>query len=161
MSTFVLVHAAAFAGWSWFKIVPRLERRGHKVIARDLPGHGRDRMQLSEITFECLVDSVCAIVDEQAEPVILVGHSWGGGIITQAAEHRSDRIGALVYLAGVLPKNGQSIMDCLALPEAEESLAPGAVEPSATEATCRYGSSWSARTTAPTARTRTGPSSNA
>jgi pimeloyl-ACP methyl ester carboxylesterase len=111
------------------------------VIARDLPGHGRDRTQLSEITFEYLVDSVCAIRDEQAEPMILVGHSWGGGIITQAAEHRPDRIDAMVYLTGLLPKSGQSMMDCLTCPRPRSRSHGVRSSRQPTKVTYRYGSS--------------------
>ena len=57
------------------------------------------------------MDSVCKLLDAQREPVILVGHSMGGGIITQVAEERPERIKQLVYLAAAMPRNGQSMFE--------------------------------------------------
>jgi pimeloyl-ACP methyl ester carboxylesterase len=63
------------------------------------------------ISLSSYVDSVCRIIDAQREPVVLVGHSMGGGIITQAAEYRPERIKTLVYIVALLPKNGEAIFD--------------------------------------------------
>src|SRR4029453_5006580 len=56
----------------------------------------------------------CDIVDAQQEPVILVGHSRGGIVITEVAEHRPDRIRSLVYVSAFLPRNGESLFDLAA-----------------------------------------------
>lgn len=106
MSTYVLVHGAWHGGWCWHKVVPLLEKEGHKVEAPDLPGHGRDKTPISEITLEAYVQSICGILDAQYEPVILVGHSMGGRVIAQAAEYRPARIKLLVYLAAFLEPSG-------------------------------------------------------
>jgi pimeloyl-ACP methyl ester carboxylesterase len=111
MGTFVLIHGAFHGGWCWYKVVPLLEKQGHTVLALDLPGHGRDKTPVAAVTLQLYVDSVCKLLDAQREPVILVGHSMGGGIITQVAEERPERIKCLVYLAGALPRNGQSMFD--------------------------------------------------
>ncbi len=102
MSTYILVHGAWHGGWCWYKVVPLLEKLGHKVEAPDLPGHGKDKTPFSAITFEAQVQYVCKIVDAQSEPVILVGHSLGGQIITQVAEYRPEKIKLLVYLTAIL-----------------------------------------------------------
>jgi len=107
VSTFVLVHGAWHGGWCWHKVVPLLEKEGHKVEAPDLPGHGKDKTPISEITLETYVQSICRILDAQSEPVILVGHSMGGIVITQAAEYRPDRIKMLVYLTAFLLPSGE------------------------------------------------------
>jgi pimeloyl-ACP methyl ester carboxylesterase len=111
MSTFVLIHGAAHGGWCWYKVVAALEKHGHTVLAPDLPSHGRDKTPISAVTLQLYVDSVCKLLDGQREPVILVGHSMGGGIITQAAEERPERIKRLVYLTAALPRNGQSMFE--------------------------------------------------
>jgi pimeloyl-ACP methyl ester carboxylesterase len=109
MSTFVLIHGASHGGWCWYKVVPLLERQGHTVVAPDLPSHGRDKTPLSAVSLQAYVDSVCNVLDAQREPVILVGHSMGGGIITQVAEYRPDKIKTLVYVTAPLLKNGEAM----------------------------------------------------
>ena len=111
MSTYVLVHGAFEGGWVWDKVVPLIENGGHRVLAPDLPGHGGDKTPTTEVTLQLYVDRICAVLDAQPEPVILVGHSMAGVVITQVAEHRPHRIRKLVYLAAFLPQDGQSAGD--------------------------------------------------
>jgi pimeloyl-ACP methyl ester carboxylesterase len=94
-------------GWCWYKVTPLLEELGYTVITPDLPGHGRDKTPLSLVSLSSYVDSVCRIIDAQRDPVVLVGHSMGGGIITQAAEYCPEKIKTLVYIAALLPKPKQ------------------------------------------------------
>lgn len=116
MSTILLIHGSWHGAWCWSKVVPLLEREGHRVIAPDLPGHGADRTPIERVTLQAYVDRVIEHIDAAREPVVLVGHSLGGCIITQTAEHRPDHIKVLVYIAGMLPLNGQSVLD-LRVPE--------------------------------------------
>ena len=109
MSTFVLIHGQCHGGWCWYKVVALLEQ-GHTVVAPDLPSHGRDKTPLSTVTLAAYVDSVCHVLDTQRERVVLVGHSMGGGIITQVAEDRPEKVKVLVYLTALLPQNGESMM---------------------------------------------------
>lgn len=111
MSSFVLIHGGWAGGWVWEKVVPILEAKGHRVSAPDLPGHGSDRTPVGEITLERYVDRVLEALDAETEPVVLVGHSSGGVVITQAAERRPDKIRLLVYLCAYLPGDGQSLFD--------------------------------------------------
>ena len=67
MSPFVLIHGAWQGEWCWDKTVPLLEKRGHTVLAPDLPGHGRDRTPLSMVSLSSYVDSVCRMVDALQE----------------------------------------------------------------------------------------------
>jgi pimeloyl-ACP methyl ester carboxylesterase len=110
MSTFVLIHGAWHGSWCWDKIIPLLRKEGHKVEAPDLPGHGRDKTPIPEISLQAYTDRVCQILDAQSEPVILVGHSMGGVVITQAAEYRPEKIKILVFLTAFLPQNGESLL---------------------------------------------------
>lgn len=111
MSTFVLVHGAWHGGWCWQKVVRRLEAMGHRAVAPDMPGHGADVTPIESVTLDDIVARVCETIDGEAEPVVLVGHSYGGAIITQTAERRADRIKNLVYLTAFLLDDGQSVMD--------------------------------------------------
>jgi pimeloyl-ACP methyl ester carboxylesterase len=110
MSTYVLIHGSWHGAWCWYKIIPLLEQAGHQAIAVDLPGHGRDWTAAREVTLQSYVESVCNILDAQPEPVILVGHSRGGIVISQTAEHRPAKIRTLVYLAAFLIPNGQAML---------------------------------------------------
>lgn len=106
MSTYVLIHGAYHGGWCWNKVVPLLEAAGHEVVAPDLPSHGQDNTPIAEVTLDAYAKRACEVAAAQSEPVILVGHSMGGRVITQAAEHCPDNIETLVYLTANLLKNG-------------------------------------------------------
>ena len=110
MSTYVLIHGSWHGAWCWYKVIPLLEQAGHKAIALDLPGHGRDWTAAREVSMQSYVESVCNILDAQPGPVILVGHSRGGIVISQAAEHRPEKIRTLVYLAAFLIPNGEAML---------------------------------------------------
>lgn len=110
MSTYVLIHGAWHGGWCWYKIVPRLEKAGHSVLASDLPSLGKDKTPVADISLQTWTDAVCRILDAQPEPVVLVGHSRAGIIISQAAEQRPDKVRTLVYLCAFLLRNGQSLL---------------------------------------------------
>jgi pimeloyl-ACP methyl ester carboxylesterase len=110
MSTYVFVHGAWHGAWCWSKVVSLLEGTGHKAIALDLPGHGRDDTPIAQVTFEAYCNKLRGIVEAEPEPIILVGHSMGGRVITQVAELYPDKIKTLVYLAAILLRDGESTM---------------------------------------------------
>jgi pimeloyl-ACP methyl ester carboxylesterase len=92
-------------------VIPLLRRAGHTVIALDLPAHGIDRTPTRAVTLQGYTDQVCAALDAQSEPVILVGHSMGGLVISQAAEQRPDQVAKLVYLTAFLLRDRQTLLD--------------------------------------------------
>jgi pimeloyl-ACP methyl ester carboxylesterase len=108
MSIYVLIHGAWYGAWCWRKVTPLLEKKGHTVIVPDMPAHGEDQTPINEITLDSYADKVCSVVNDQAGQVILVGHSFGGISITQAAEYCPDNIKCLVYVAAFLLPNGTS-----------------------------------------------------
>ena len=110
MNTYVLIHGSWHGAWCWHKIIPLLEAAGHKAIAIDLPGHGRDWTPAGAVTMQSYVDRVVKVLDEQPEPVILVGHSRGGIVISQTAEARPEKVKSLVYLAAFLIPNGEPMI---------------------------------------------------
>lgn len=108
--TYILVHGGWHGAWCWYKIVPLLEAQGHKVIALDLPSHNQDKTLIENITLADDVNKVVEIANQQAGAVILVGHSSGGIVISQAAEILgTQKVAKLVYLDAFLPKNGESV----------------------------------------------------
>jgi pimeloyl-ACP methyl ester carboxylesterase len=110
MSTYVLIHGSWHGAWCWYKVVPRLEQAGHTGLAIDLPGHGRDWTPPQDVSMQSYIDRVCGVLDTLPEPAILVGHSRGGIVISQAAESRPEKIKALVYLAAYLIPNGEAML---------------------------------------------------
>lgn len=75
-----------------------------------MPGHGENRKKdIATITLQDYIDCVVEVLDSQVEPVILVGHSMGGMVISQVAEHRPNKIKNLVYLCAFLLKDGESM----------------------------------------------------
>ncbi|WP_025025976.1 alpha/beta fold hydrolase [Caldalkalibacillus mannanilyticus] len=113
MSTFVFVHGAFHGGWVWSKVSKKLEEAGHRAVSLDLPSHGMDQTPPSQVTLKDYVDCVCKVLDQEQEPVILVGHSMGGMVITQVAEYRPSKIRTLVYLCASIPQNGASLIQTL------------------------------------------------
>jgi pimeloyl-ACP methyl ester carboxylesterase len=91
-------------------MIPRLEARGHRVVAPDLPGHGRDSGPVVGQTADDFAARVESVLDTLDEPVVLVGHSMGGVVIQLVAEHRPERVAALVYLATGPVAHGQTAM---------------------------------------------------
>lgn len=108
MKTFILIHGSWHSAWNWHRLIPILEKAGHKVIAMDLPGMGRDKTPIQEVRMKTTVEKICNLIDSLEEKAILVGHSKNGIMISQAAEYRPDKIEKLVYLAAYLVPNGKT-----------------------------------------------------
>lgn len=111
MSTFVLLHGAWHGGWVWDRVTPLLKEQGHTVIAPDLPGHGSDRRSFSTITLMTYVNDIQQVLVSCKDPVVLVGHSLAGMVITPVAAALPARVQCLVYLTAYVPKSGQSLVD--------------------------------------------------
>lgn len=99
MKTIVLVHGAWADGSSWDRVVPTLLEKGHNVVATHQP--------LSSLADD--VAAVKRVIHAQPGPVLLVGHSYGGVIITEAGN--DDKVTGLVYVAAFGPDAGESVND--------------------------------------------------
>jgi pimeloyl-ACP methyl ester carboxylesterase len=108
--TFVLVHSAWLGGWAWDPVASTLTAQGRTVFAPDLPGHGEDGTPPAEVTMDGYVKRITDILDTLEEPAVLVGHSLGGIVISQAAELRPEKVHALVYLCAFLLPDGASFL---------------------------------------------------
>lgn len=116
MAIFLLVHGMFHGGWCWEPLKDRLEAAGHRVIAPDLAGCGDDPAPASEITLDRWARDIAALAAQAEEPVILVGHSRGGLVVSQAAEHAGpDAVAAIVYLTALMLPDGQSASSLQAL----------------------------------------------
>jgi pimeloyl-ACP methyl ester carboxylesterase len=116
---FVLVHGAFAGAWCWERLTPLLEAEGHSVEAIDLPGHGDDTTPPASVTLDTYVERVGAQLESRDEPAVLVGHSMGGIVTTQAAARYPDRVALLVYVCAFLPGDGDSLVALTQLPEGE------------------------------------------
>lgn len=113
MATYVLIHGAGHGGWCWKRVAIRLQAQGHLVYAPTLTGLG-DRSHLLSDAVDLgmhIADVVNVLEFEDATNVILVGHSYGGAVITGAADRELPRIGQLVFLDAAQPRDGESAFD--------------------------------------------------
>jgi pimeloyl-ACP methyl ester carboxylesterase len=111
-STLVLVHGSWQDGRCWAGVQQYLAVAGIHSIAPTLPGHrdGDDRLTVSHSEY---VDSVIAALDQLAEPAVLVGHSFGGSVISRVAELRPGNCHGLVYYSAFVPRDGERVADSL------------------------------------------------
>ena len=118
MAAFVLVHGAWHGGWCWKLVAPALRRAGHEVYAPSLTGLGERRHLASRaVDLDTHIQDVVGLLEmEDLERVILLGHSYGGMVVTGAAERAAGRISQLVYLDAFVPQNGKCLLD-YAVPE--------------------------------------------
>lgn len=109
---FVLVHGAMHGAWCWDDVAARLVAKGHRVVAPDLPGHGRRAAEVRAAGAEAYGRAVAdAMAQAGVRRGVLVGHSMGGLVIAKTAERVPERIAHLVFLAAVVPPHGSSIAE--------------------------------------------------
>ena len=113
MATYVLVHGGGHGGWCYQRVARRLRSAGHEVYTPTLTGVGeRAHLLSADVDLDLHIRDVVALLSyEDLRDVVLVGHSYGGMVITGVADRASDRIGAVVYLDAANPVNGQSLVD--------------------------------------------------
>lgn len=115
MSNFVLVHGGMIGGNCWENVRKILEHKQHTVLAPTLTGLGeRKHLSSPDIDLETHIqDIVNAIIYEELDDVVLIGHSYGGMVITGVADRIPSTIKKLIYVAAVLPKDGESMFDAV------------------------------------------------
>ena len=115
MNDLILVHGAYQGGWCWQKVAPLLRRGGCEVITPTLTGLG-DRSHLLSPETDCsthVTDIVQLLNFENLQRAVLVGHSYGGMVISGVAEVVPERIARLIYLDAMVPLDGQCVFDIL------------------------------------------------
>jgi pimeloyl-ACP methyl ester carboxylesterase len=118
--TFVLVHGAFMGAAGWGPVAEELRDHGAAVTVVELPAHGQDATPASAASLAAYVARVGQAIDASGKPVILVGHSMGGIVISQVAERRPADIAKLAYVAAYVPANGQSLLDLATTDQASE-----------------------------------------
>src|SRR5215471_16892964 len=115
MATFVLVHGAWVGSVVWRQLAPRLRKAGHEVYAPTLTGIGERKHLLSrETNLDTHIQDVIGVIDEEdLSDIVLVGHSYGGMVISGVADRVPVKVASLVYLDAFVPENGQSILNIL------------------------------------------------
>jgi pimeloyl-ACP methyl ester carboxylesterase len=109
--TFVLVHGAWHGGWCWRRVADLLQKQGHKVFTPTMTGLG-ERSHLIDAKVNLathITDIVNVIKWEGLRDIVLVGHSYGGCIISGVAEQTGDAIGSIVFLDAFVPENGDTL----------------------------------------------------
>lgn len=112
--TFVLVHGAWHGGWCWRDVAARLRSRGALVHTPTLTGLGdKKHLRAAYQGLQTFITDVAATIEtEELQDVVLVGHSFGGMVITGVADRMAERIKHLVYLDAFAPNDGQSVVTC-------------------------------------------------
>jgi pimeloyl-ACP methyl ester carboxylesterase len=113
MATYVLVHGGAHGGWCYQNVARLLRQAGHEVVTPTMTGVGeRSHLLSSDVDLDLHIRDIVAVLHyDDLRDVILVGHSYGGMVITGVADRAADRVGRLVYLDAATPVNGQSLVD--------------------------------------------------
>ena len=109
MTTYLLLHGAWHDSRVWRQVAPTLTAAGHRVVTPELPGNGSDATPPGEVTLALYRDTIGRLVGSLGEPIVLVGHSMAGIVISSVAEAMPERIKRLVYLGAFLLPAGMSI----------------------------------------------------
>lgn len=113
MATFVLVHGAWHGGWCYARVANILRDQGHIVFTPTMTGVGeRAHLSSSGINLSLHIRDIANVLTyEGLSDVVLVGHSYGGMVITGVADEQPERIRSLVYLDAFVPENGKALWD--------------------------------------------------
>jgi pimeloyl-ACP methyl ester carboxylesterase len=126
--TVVIVHGAWGGGWAFRQVEDLLRAKGYRVYRPTLTGQG-ERVHLAneQIGLETHIqDIVNVILFEDLRDIVLIGHSYGGMVITGVADRVPERIGRLIYLDAVLPEDGENLLDHPAFQANKNQLLAGA-----------------------------------
>ena len=107
MTSIVLIHGSFHGPWCWARLAPLLEAAGHRVEIPDLMA------STAPPDLAAYAATIAAAIDRLPGPVLLIGHSMGGLVAAQAAELRAERVAAILYVAALLLRPGETLFDFL------------------------------------------------
>jgi pimeloyl-ACP methyl ester carboxylesterase len=111
-STLVLVHGNWHTGSAWSAVQGQLAAVGVHSLAPTLPGRGPDDDRL-HVSHDDYVSAAIGALDGLAEPAVLVGHSFGGSVISRIAELRPEQCHGLIYYSAFVPRDRERVADSL------------------------------------------------
>ncbi len=113
MATFVLVHGAWSGGWMWRYTRRLLAAHGHEVYTPTLTGLGeRSHLASPSVDLTTHITDVVNVPEcEELRDVVLVGHSYGGIVVTAVADRAAERVAQMIYLDAFVPDDGQALAD--------------------------------------------------
>jgi pimeloyl-ACP methyl ester carboxylesterase len=106
----VLVHGAFENDQVWGHVTAKLQKDGYQVVTVDLPGRPGNPMAPDKVSLDAYRDTVIQTLGSARRPAVVVGHSFGGIVISAAAEQAPKQVKTLVYLAAYLPQDGDSLV---------------------------------------------------
>jgi pimeloyl-ACP methyl ester carboxylesterase len=107
-ATVVLVHGAGAGAWMWDPMIKELDTRGIKHTEVDLPTSDPNREPT--LSFHDDADHLRSVLDQIEGPIVLVGNSYGGVIITEASANQANVV-RLVYVAAMMPDGDEEVMN--------------------------------------------------
>jgi pimeloyl-ACP methyl ester carboxylesterase len=119
----VLVHGAFENAQVWGHVTAKLKGDGYKVIAVDLPGRPGAPAAPDKVSLDLYRDTVIKALNKLHHPAVVVGHSFGGIVISDVAEKDPAKVKTLVFVAAYLPHDGDSLVS-MAQQDADAKIGP-------------------------------------
>ncbi|MEQ8736130.1 MAG: alpha/beta hydrolase [Rhodospirillaceae bacterium] len=121
-----MVHGAWHGGWCWRDVRNHLQDQGHRVFTPTLTGHGeRIHLRHPDVNLDIHVQDIINVIKwEELENVVLVGHSYGGIIISGVCDAMKDRIAHAIYLDAGVPKDGDQVVNGRTMEDIKEIFGP-------------------------------------
>ncbi len=117
MPQFLLIHGGAHGAWCWEPVIAELEKRGHRAVAFDLPGHGDDPTPRASVNLRAYVGRITEFLrGDDSGLWTLVGHSLAGTVLPEVAVTFPEKVETVIYLAAFALKKGEASIN-YTLPE--------------------------------------------
>jgi pimeloyl-ACP methyl ester carboxylesterase len=123
---YVFIPGSFHGAWCWYKMQPLLHANGNTCEAVDLPAHGQDCTAPAAVALDDYISAVGRVLEKYNKPVVLIGHSRAGIVLSAVAERWPEKIEQLVYLCAFLIPNGEPMV-ATALTDTTSALVSGLI----------------------------------